>query len=34
MVLNKENPGIVWFSPSVDITDMLIQRLQARAGRR
>jgi outer membrane protein len=34
MVLNKENPGIVWYSASVDITDMVIQRLQIRAGRR
>ena len=34
MVLNKENPGIVWYSASVDITDMVIQRLQTRAGRR
>jgi outer membrane protein len=30
MVLNKNNPVIVWFSPTVDITDKLIQNLQTR----
>ena len=34
MVLNlRENTGILWFSPTVDITDRLIQRLMTRAGR-
>ena len=34
MVLNlKENTGILWFSPTVDITDKLIQRLMSTAGR-
>jgi len=31
MVLNmKNNPSILWFSPTVDITDKLIQNLQTR----
>jgi len=30
MVIDKSNmPGIVWYSPAVDITDRLIQRLQS-----
>jgi len=34
MVLNlKENTGILWYSPTVDITDKLIQNLLAKAGR-
>jgi outer membrane protein len=34
MVLNlKENTGILWYSPTVDITDKLIQNLIAKAGR-
>jgi outer membrane protein len=34
MVLNlKENSGILWYSPTVDITDKLIQNLLAKAGR-
>jgi outer membrane protein len=34
MVLNlKENTGILWYSPTVDITDMLIQNLLTKAGR-
>ena len=34
MVLNlNDNNGIVWFSPTVDITDRLIQNLRAKAGR-
>jgi outer membrane protein len=34
MVLNlKENTGILWYSPTVDITDTLIQNLLAKAGR-
>jgi outer membrane protein len=34
MVLNlKENAGILWFSPTVDITDKLIQNLLSKAGR-
>jgi outer membrane protein len=34
MVLNlKENTGILWFSPTVDITDKLIQNLRNKAGR-
>ena len=34
MVLNlRENTGILWFSPTVDITDRLIQNLLARARR-
>ena len=34
MVLSlKENTGIVWYSPTVDITDKLIQNLSARSGR-
>jgi outer membrane protein len=31
MVINsRDNPSIVWFSPTVDITDRLIQSLQTR----
>jgi len=31
MVLNKKNnPSIVWYSPTIDITDKLIQNLQAK----
>jgi outer membrane protein len=30
MVINKNDPAIVWFSPSIDITDKLIQNLQTR----
>jgi outer membrane protein len=34
MVLNlKENTGILWYSPTVDITDKLIQNLRNKAGR-
>ena len=34
MVLNlKDNTGIVWYSPTVDITDKLIQSLMDRSGR-
>ena len=34
MVLNlKENTGILWYSPSVDITDKVIQNLLEKAGR-
>jgi outer membrane protein len=34
MVLNlKENTGILWFSPTVDITDKVIENLRAKAGR-
>jgi outer membrane protein len=34
MVLNlKENKGILWYSPTVDITDKLIQNLVSKAGR-
>jgi outer membrane protein len=34
MVLNlKESTGILWYSPTVDITDKLIQNLLAKAGR-
>jgi outer membrane protein len=34
MVLNlKENTGILWYSPSVDITDRIIESLAARANR-
>jgi outer membrane protein len=34
MVLNlKESAGIVWFSPTVDITDLVIQNLMTKAGR-
>ncbi|MDR1900518.1 MAG: OmpH family outer membrane protein [Treponema sp.] len=34
MVLNlKENSGILWHSPTVDITDKLIQNLLSKAGR-
>jgi len=33
MVLNlKENSGILWYSPSVDITDKLIQNLMNKSG--
>jgi outer membrane protein len=33
-VLNlKENTGILWYSPTVDITDKLIQNLISKAGR-
>lgn len=35
MVLNlRDNTGILWFSPTVDITDRVIQSLMNRAGRR
>ena len=30
----KANTGIIWHSPTVDITDRLIQNLQTRSGRR
>jgi len=34
MVLNlKENTGILWYSPTVDITDKLIQNLLSKSGR-
>jgi len=34
MVLNlKENAGILWHSPTVDITDKVIQNLMTKAGR-
>ena len=34
MVLNlKENTGILWYSPTVDITDKLIQNLMTKTGR-
>ena len=34
MVLNlKENTGILWYSPTVDITDKLIQNLMTKSGR-
>ncbi|MCL2129990.1 MAG: OmpH family outer membrane protein [Treponema sp.] len=34
MVLNlKENTGILWYSPTVDITDKLIQSLMNKSGR-
>jgi outer membrane protein len=34
MVLSlKDNPGILWYSPSVDITDKVIQSLLTKAGR-
>ena len=34
MVLNlRENTGILWYSPSVDITDKVITNLRAKAGR-
>ena len=34
MVLNlKDNTGILWFSPTVDITDRVIQNLQERSRR-
>ena len=34
MVLNmKENTGILWYSPTVDITDKIIQNLMNKAGR-
>ncbi|MDR1024915.1 MAG: OmpH family outer membrane protein [Treponema sp.] len=29
----KENSGVLWYSPTVDITDKLIQNLIAKAGR-
>ena len=32
MIMNlKDNPNIIWFSPTIDITDRLIQSLQTRA---
>ena len=35
MVLNfRDNTGILWFSPAVDITDRVIESLMTRAGRR
>jgi len=33
MVLDSKNPVILWFSPSVDITDKLIQNLLSRSSR-
>jgi outer membrane protein len=33
MVLNKENTGILWYSPTVDITEKLINNLLTKAGR-
>ena len=30
MVLNKNNTGIIWYSPMIDITDRLIQSLQTK----
>jgi outer membrane protein len=34
MVLNqRENTGIIWFSPTVDITERLIANLRSKAGR-
>ena len=30
MVLNKDNPVILWYSPTVDITDKVIQNLVSR----
>jgi outer membrane protein len=33
MVLNKDNPGILWYSATVDITDKVIQNLQERSRR-
>ncbi|MDR1287374.1 MAG: OmpH family outer membrane protein [Treponema sp.] len=34
MVLNlKESTGILWFSPTVDITDKVIENLRSKAGR-
>jgi outer membrane protein len=34
MVLNlKENTGIIWYSPTVDITEKVIQNLRSKAGR-
>lgn len=34
MVLNlKESAGIVWYSPTVNITDLVIQNLMTKAGR-
>ena len=34
MVLNmRENTGILWYSPTVDITDRVIQNLRNKAGR-
>jgi outer membrane protein len=30
MIKNKNDPAIVWFSPSIEITDKLIQNLQTR----
>jgi len=34
MVLNlRENTGILWYSPAVDITDKIIQSLRNKAGR-
>ncbi|MDR2900660.1 MAG: OmpH family outer membrane protein [Treponema sp.] len=35
MVLSlKDNKGILWYSPTVDITDTVIQNLQSKAGSR
>lgn len=33
MVLNQRDPNILWFSPTVDITEKLITNLRAKAGR-
>jgi len=33
MILNKNDPNIIWFSSTVDITDKLIQNLLSKANR-
>ena len=30
MVLAKDNPGVIWYSPSVDITNKVIERIRTR----
>ena len=29
MVLSRDNPGVLWYSPSVDITNKVIERIRA-----
>ena len=34
MVLGKDGPGILWYSPSADITNKVIERIRSNAARR
>lgn len=33
IVLKKDTEGVLWYSPTVDITDIVIQKLMTKAGR-